>query len=73
MERQVAVHKKEDRWTVRNATASRDSDDVIDCSSREAALLTAGAAVAVVGGGSVRLEDENGDVRRFDIVPVPAD
>lgn len=54
------------RWIVRT-TESRSSEKVVRCSTKEAALLTAGAAVAAAGGGSVRLVDENGNERKFRI------
>lgn len=68
------VRKEGSGWSVRHPKGAIGSSGTDDAHrSKEAALLTAGAVVAVVGGGSVRFEDENGDVRQFDIVSVPAD
>ena len=81
MSREAVMHKKEivvrkegSGWFVCRPKGTTDSSRPDDAHrSKEAALITAGTAIAVNGGGSVRLEDENGDVRQFDILPVPAD
>lgn len=51
-------------WIIRKAS---ETEKTVRCSTKEAALLTAGAAVAAAGGGSVRLVDENGNERKFNI------
>ena len=55
------------RWIVRNSKESRSSDKAVRCSRKEEALVTAGAAVAAAGGGSVRLVDEHGNEWKFNI------